>query len=124
MDQVSQNNQAPVVTSGTSEDTKTLVTVLLLIFFYPAGVILMWVWTKWKMWVKALITALGCLPIIFFFFFMIFAAVLAIGNPEVQDELRKSGAREECFKSCALEESPTSKANCEKVCSMFPGTGE
>ncbi len=51
-------------TSGTSDDTKTLVTVLVLIFFYPLGVILMWVWTSWKIWVKALITGLGCLSVL------------------------------------------------------------
>lgn len=43
--------------SGTSEDTKTIVTVLALIFAYPIGLILMWVWTHWKTWLKILLTA-------------------------------------------------------------------
>lgn len=41
---------------GMSEDTKTIITVLLLIFVFPVGVIMMWVWMKWPTWVKILIT--------------------------------------------------------------------
>lgn len=45
---------------GTSEDTKTIVTVLLLLFIYPIGLILVWFWVKWPRWVKIIIS----LPII------------------------------------------------------------
>ena len=51
--------QKPVATQGTngaSNDTRTLVTVLLLIFVYPIGVILAWFWSKWKAWIKILVT--------------------------------------------------------------------
>lgn len=44
----------------TSADTKTIVTVLLLIFFFPIGLILMWFWTKWPTWVKVVVS----LPIV------------------------------------------------------------
>jgi hypothetical protein len=56
----------PVATSGDNNDdsTKTIVTIILLFFFYPVGVVLMWLWMKWKTWVKVLITGLGCLSII------------------------------------------------------------
>lgn len=37
---------------GMSNDTKTIITVLLLIFFYPIGIILVWTLTNWPKWVK------------------------------------------------------------------------
>lgn len=40
--------------------TRTIVTVLVLLFAYPIGILLMWSWTKWPKWIKFLIT----LPII------------------------------------------------------------
>ncbi len=40
---------------GLSEDTKTIITVLLLIFVYPIGLIMMFVWTRWPNGVKALL---------------------------------------------------------------------
>jgi len=53
-----------------SEDTKTIVTVLLLIFFLPVGIIFMWLWMQWPKWLKILLTAV---PIFFFVTFLISA---------------------------------------------------
>lgn len=68
---------------GMSSDTKTLVTVLLLVFAFPAGFVLMWVWTSWPKWVKFLISG------IFAFFMLIWvlifaAAILVSVNPQAQ----------------------------------------
>lgn len=50
---------------GLSEDTKTIITVLLLVFAFPIGVILMWFWMKWPVWVKVLISLLLIIPLLF-----------------------------------------------------------
>lgn len=60
------------------EDTKTLITILLLVFVFPVGFILMWVWTKWKLWVKLLIT----IPIILFMLGMV--GVIGLGIKAAQ----------------------------------------
>ena len=56
--------QQPVPTqtnTGMSHDKKTIITVILLIFFYPIGLILMFVWMKnWPRWAKVVIS----LPVI------------------------------------------------------------
>jgi hypothetical protein len=64
-------------TQTTSEDTKTIATVLLLIFMFPVGIILMWFWTKWKIWVKLLITLPAIIFLISFFsvFFLVFRKI-------------------------------------------------
>ena len=75
---------------GMSYETKTIIVVLLFLFFYPAGVILMWIWMKWPTWVKILLTIL---PFLFAFLILLFVfAVLGIvfTNPEVQKEMQKN----------------------------------
>ena len=58
-----------------SEDTKSIITVLVLLTLPPIGVVIMWVWTKWKLWMKALITGCTCLPLVLIFFFLLFVIV-------------------------------------------------
>jgi len=66
---------APHQHEGLSHDTKTLIVILLLVFAYPIGIILMWVWMKtWKTIIKILVSVL---PIIltlawYILFFSIF----------------------------------------------------
>lgn len=60
--------------------TKTIVTVLVLLFAYPIGIILMWFWVKWPKLVKILIT----LPIILAFVGIIAAILLASIDPNKQ----------------------------------------
>lgn len=50
-----------------SQDTKTIVTVLLLAFAYPIGLIMMFVWTKWPVWVKTLVVLPFVIGILSFF---------------------------------------------------------
>lgn len=60
-----------------SESTKTIVTVLLLIFAYPIGIIVMWFWPKWKTWVKVVLS----LPVILLPFAFLAAGALIVANP-------------------------------------------
>lgn len=71
--------------SGLSNDAKTIITILLLIFAFPIGLIYMWVGSSWKVWVKLLITV----PIVLFTL-MAFLTV----NPSLQ--VKKAS----CVKSC------------------------
>ncbi len=68
----------PAQPHGMSEDSKTLVTVLLLFLLYPVGLVLMWVWTKWKLWVKIILTL--PLPLMFLMIPLLTVALVAI-NP-------------------------------------------
>ncbi|QQG40819.1 MAG: hypothetical protein HYV37_00655 [Candidatus Levyibacteriota bacterium] len=47
-----------------SEDTKTIITVLLLLFVFPVGLFLMYRWTNWSSRVKTLISLSLTLPIL------------------------------------------------------------
>lgn len=68
----------PQVTSsnGPSYDTQMIVTVLLLVFIYPVGLIFMWAWMKtWPIWLKLIIS----LPFIISLFTMAII-LIAIGR--------------------------------------------
>lgn len=92
--------------TGTSNDTKTLVTVLLLIFLYPIGVIVMMLWTSWKLWVKLLVG----FPFVIIFVGLVAVALLSAINPQAS----KGGRRAECMKSC---QQTNDTASCIKQCS-------
>jgi len=97
--------------SGVSEDTKTIVTVLLLIFFMPVGFILMWFWTKWKVWVKLLVTLLFT-PVFLFLAGIVAAATLLTVNPG--EQMKKAN----CMKSCEIvteEEKPMCLSKCLNI---------
>lgn len=95
--------------AGTSEDTKTIITVLLLLFVTPIGIIVMWFWPKWKLWVKLLIS----IPTVLFSLFIagvFFAAVLVSINTQRQFQRAECAAlcekdpnQEACINSCMLE---------------------
>ncbi|MDQ5951253.1 MAG: hypothetical protein QG639_530 [Patescibacteria group bacterium] len=92
------------VKQGVSEDTKTLITVLLLIFVFPVGLIVMFFWPNWKWWVKLLVA----LPVLFFGFLILSAVVLVAVNPSEAIE------KAECVTAC--EES--GGTNCVEMCSV------
>lgn len=89
--------------SGESQDTRTVITILLLIFVYPVGVILMWFWSRWKTWVKILITV----PLILIPVAIFLIAFLAAVNPAAQ--IKKA----ECTKACATN---SDKISCISEC--------
>ena len=72
--------------SQMSYDTKTLITILLLIFVYPVGIIMMFVWMKWPWWVKLLCVLFFIIPALVLLSVLgIFAAaVLMTLNPSAQ----------------------------------------
>ncbi len=55
-----------------SEDTKAIITVLLLVTCFPVGIIVMWIWTRWPIWLKVLITVI---PLMFFFFVLVLISI-------------------------------------------------
>ena len=64
--------------SGMSNDTKTIITVVVLLLFYPIGLILMWFSAKWPTWGKILIT----LPLLVIPVLIILFALLAVNPSE------------------------------------------
>ncbi|MBP6994064.1 hypothetical protein KBB12_02380 [Candidatus Woesebacteria bacterium] len=83
---------------GTSNDTKSIVTVLLLIFVYPIGVLVMWLWTKWRWWVKLL----ASLPFILIFVSVAAMFALIAANPGAQ--VQKAKFISECTKTYTQQE--------------------
>jgi hypothetical protein len=73
-------------TTPSSVSTATIITILLLFFMYPVGIIVMWFATKWPVWVKITLT---CLLILFIAIMGILATILVAAiNP--QEQLRKA----------------------------------
>lgn len=52
---------------GISNDAQAIITVMLLVFTYPIGFIVMWVWTDWPIWLRLLLSIPVILLIIFLF---------------------------------------------------------
>lgn len=88
---------------GMSEDTKSIITVLLLIFVYPIGLIFMWFWTRWPRWVKIILS----LPIILAIIGIVAAIFLIALNPS------KQIMRANCVKAC---EAAVDKNTCVQQC--------
>ena len=83
------------------DQNKTIVTILLLIFFYPLGLILMWTWTTWQTAVKVLVSCFGCLGCLgtVIIIPLIAAGMLSTVNPQLQIQ------RAECVKQCEVSAS-------------------
>lgn len=93
------SQQAPVTPSGgTPEETKTIVTVLLLIFVYPIGAIVALFWPKWKWWVKLLVN----IPMVFVILTILSAIALVAVNPAAQ--MKKAEFLQECTKTYTQQE--------------------
>lgn len=76
--------------SGMSYETKTIIVMLTLLFATPVGLILMWVWMKWPLWIRILLTVL---PFLFAFLVMGFVLTilgLVFSNPDVQKEMKQN----------------------------------
>ncbi len=92
--------QQQTVAQGTdnNEGVKTVVTVLLLIFVYPIGVIVSWFLPKWKWWVKLLVS----LPLVLGFVMIALGFALLAVNPSTQ--LEKAKYISECVKTYSQQE--------------------
>lgn len=71
-------DKSPTTSDSLSYETKTIIVILSLFFFWPAGIILMWLWMHtWPAWVKILVTlpivlgALFMIALVVFLFFML-----------------------------------------------------
>lgn len=72
--------------TGYSNNSKNVITILLLIFIYPLGLLFMWFWTKWKLWIKIIVS----IPLVAAFA----TGLLFTVNPQKQIK------RAECAKQC------------------------
>lgn len=115
MDQnLSASNTPPVPVPSaqqTSEhtDSRLIITVLLLVFAFPIGVIFTWMWMKWPKWVKIVLT----LPFIIFILGIVAAMVLVAVNPAKQlNQARQA----QCVSIC--NDLPTS--SCVQDCIKNP----
>lgn len=77
--QTNQAPQQPPTATTTNPDSNKIITILLLIFLYPVGLVFMWIRMKnWPTWLKALITAplvLSVIGIIATLLFVMFVPV-------------------------------------------------
>lgn len=64
-----ENNELVQPSEGISKDAQAIITVLCLIFVYPVGFIVMWVWTEWPIWLRLLLSIPVILLIIVLFSF-------------------------------------------------------
>ena len=97
-------NNTPQQSQGLSEDNKTIIVILLLVFAYPIGLVLMFVWMKkWPTWIKLLIALPRVLVVLLFVFGIGAGILLAIINPAAKISEAK------CSQYCsAVEPSNTS----------------
>lgn len=103
---VADSGMAPSHEEGMSYSTKKIIVILLLIFFYPLGLLFMFVWMKWPKWVKFLLTGLFVLQI--GVIIASFGALVALisGSPEMQGALQ-------CASQCQNAPDPES---CTATC--------
>ncbi len=75
-----------------NNNISTLVTVLLLIFVFPLGLIVMWIWPKWARKTKLLVTLL---PLLVFGGLTLIALMLTAAiNP--QERMQEANCRQQC----------------------------
>lgn len=93
-------------------DTPTIVTVLLLIFAYPIGWIVMMLWPRWQAWLKWVIS----IPLIGFLFVMLAILLIAVNGP-------KPGVKNQDTKM-EQQLNEVVKRSCDKVCKYNAEQGE
>ncbi len=49
------------VKKGSGISLKVFFTIVMFFVWYPIGIVSMWFWTKWPMWVKIMITLIGAI---------------------------------------------------------------
>ena len=77
---IAQLNQAP---TG-DKDNRSLITILLLLFVYPVGILVMWVWAHWKTWIKIVVTLPIVIGVILFVASIVFGgSILLFSKPQV-----------------------------------------
>lgn len=106
-----------------SYETKTIIVILLLLFVLPAGIVLMWFWMKWPIWLKVLITVI---PFLFTFLvlgFMAWFFAVIFSNPDVAKQMQENtvqnsvvvtptGTYSSLGQSCGKNAGPAGDAQC------------
>jgi len=103
------------------DDTKTIVTVVLLFFFFPVGIVMMWVWTSWKKSIKVLITVLGCLPFVIGIIIFVLAVMYGLMSPtqvsnDTPSTVISTEELNQCMDSCQIISSTNGRSNCIANC--------
>jgi len=95
----------PQAKRNTVSPSATKVTTFLLLLFYPLGIIVMWFWPKWNLWVKLALTFLPILLGIIYF-----SVIAAVVDPTLSDKLRPMN---NCITACSTD---TEKDLCIRGC--------
>lgn len=98
--------------TGEEPKNKDMLTVVFLVFLPPLGIILMWVWTNWKSWIKMVITLVGCLP---FFIGTIAFFVYLISQNVSDDIISQRNNLEICTSICGEQ-----NVSCMRECLEQP----
>jgi len=99
-----------------SNDTKAIITILLILFLPPVGVIVMWAWMKsWPTWLKILLTLFGFGDLILIGLLVFGAmgwALFAVVGQQIKCEnvCKTASDRQSCIVSCNKEYNPNPKA--------------
>ncbi len=102
---------------GASQDTRTIVTVLLLLFAWPAGLITMWVWSKWSSTIQFLITSFFVLTLAAVFIVAIVILNAASTGSNTPAPLLKDALIKTC--STCLDAHGGDAASCQTECRSF-----
>lgn len=99
-----------------SEDTRTIVAILLLLFAYPVGFIFMLGWTNWSKGVKWLVSIpliISILAFIIFILGILFYARTARTDPYIptSKQLDEVGRKAICLQKCGLDTKDTACIN-------------
>lgn len=101
--QVSSPGQVPLPSPQDQSDhtLRTILVIVALILFYPLGLVLMYVLTKWRGWVKFLVT----LPLVLFIVGLVAAVVLVAVNPK--EQIQKAECLSKCQESADVQKCAT-----------------
>lgn len=102
MSETKQDNNLNDSNQGLSYDTKTLIVVITLIFVYPVGFVLMYLWMKWNNLIKFIIS----LPV-YVLLLALIIGFLSVFNPNGSIE------KAQCAKSCEVSQN---RNTCTQTC--------
>ena len=94
------NPTAPT-NDGASQDTRTIVSILLLIFAYPIGAFVALFWSRWPKWVRILVFIPVLIVPVLIIASLLFTIVLVAINPA--EQMRKAEFLNTCRKQYSVE---------------------
>lgn len=113
--QLNPSLQPPTPTTNTNTENpsqnpstpKTIITIILLLLFFPLGIIFMFLWMKWPVWVKAVVTLaallVGAINIVALYFGI--TSLMFFGSiPNCMSQCETAIDRNECMIACTNNE--------------------